>query len=77
MNALDGIYKSLQNKVWAEKELKEKGVEFTTKWGKGIGVVTLTMMSSISLKEWEYDLAIRKDPKKGYLRVKAFPKKRD
>ena len=40
MQGLDGICKTFQNKVWAERELKEKGVEFETQWGKGIGVET-------------------------------------
>ncbi len=75
MNALDGIYKSLQNKVWAEKELKEKGVEFTTKWGRGIGVLTPNDDVVHLAQKMGYMIAIRKDPKKGYLRVKAFPKK--
>jgi hypothetical protein len=34
MDALDGIYKNFQNKVWAEKELREKGVIFESEWGR-------------------------------------------
>ena len=75
MNALDGIYKSFQNKVWAEKELKEKGVEFTSKWGKGMGVETPNDDVVHLAQKMGYMIAVRKDPKKGYLRVKSFPKK--
>ena len=74
MNALDGIYKSFQNKVWAERELKEKGVVFETKWGKGIGVETSNDDVVHLAQKMGYMVAIRKDPKKGYLRVKSFPK---
>jgi hypothetical protein len=74
MNALDGIYKQFQNKVWAEKELKEKGVEFATKWGRGMAVETTNDDVVHLAQKMGYMVAVRKDPKKGYLRVKAFPK---
>jgi hypothetical protein len=74
MNALDGIYKSFQNKVWAEKELKEKGVVFETKWGKGVGVETQNDDVVRIAQKSGYVMAVRKDPKKGYLRIKALPK---
>ncbi len=73
MDALDGIYKTFQNKIWAEEELTIKGVEFETKWGKGIGVET-TNDEVVHLGQKKgYVLVIRKDPKKHYLRVKALP----
>ncbi len=74
MNALDAIYKNFQNKIWAEKELKEKGVEFETKWGKGIGIETTNDETVRLAQKSGYMIAVRKDPNKGYLRVKAFPK---
>ena len=74
MSALDGIYKQFQNKVWAEKELKEKGVEFSTKWGKGIGVETTNDDVVHLAQKMGYAIAVRKDPKKGYLRIKSLPK---
>ena len=74
MNALDGIYKSFQNKVWAERELKTKGVEFDTKWGSGIGVETPNDDVVHLAQKMGYVVAVRKDPKKGYLRIKALPK---
>lgn len=75
MEALDGIYKTFQNKIWAEKELKEKGVEFTTKWGTGIGVETTNDETVHLAQKLGYVVVLRKDPKKGYLRIKALPKK--
>jgi hypothetical protein len=74
MQALDGIYKTFQNKVWAEKELKKKGVEFRTKWGRGIGVETINDETVHLAQKMGYAVAVRKDPKKGYLRIKSLPK---
>lgn len=73
MLALDGIYKNFQNKVWAEKEIKENGVEFKTKWGKGIGVETVNDEVVRLAQKQGYVVAVRKDPKKGYIRIKALP----
>lgn len=74
MQALDGIYKTFQNKVWAEKELREKGLEFRTKWGKGIGVETTNDEVVHLAQKMGYAVAVRKDPNKGYLRIKSLPK---
>lgn len=71
--ALDGIYKNFQNKVWAEKEIKEKGMEFKTKWGKGLGIETLNDDTLRVAQKQGYTLAVRKDPKKGFVRIKALP----
>lgn len=73
MDALDAVYKTFQNKVWAEKEIKEKGKEFTTKWGKAMGVET-TNDDVIHLgQKTGYQVMIRKDPKKQYVRIKSLP----
>lgn len=73
LTALDGIYKYFQNKTWAEKELKEEGVEFKTKWGKGIGVETVNDEVIRLAQRKGFVVAVRKDPKKGYLRIKTLP----
>lgn len=69
---LDGIYKSFQNKVWAEKELQD-GIPFETKWGKGIGIETVNDEVVRLAQKLGYVMAVRKDPKKGYIRIKALP----
>ncbi|MBU1327305.1 hypothetical protein KKB64_03870 [Patescibacteria group bacterium] len=74
MQALDGIYKIFQNKIWAEKELKENGIEFETKWGKSIGVQTVNDEVVHLGQKMGYAIVVRKDPKKGYLRIKSLPK---
>ena len=73
LEMLDGIYKTFQNKVWAEKEIKEQGVEFRTKWGKGLGVETINDEVVRVAQRQGYIIAVRKDPKKGYVRIKAQP----
>jgi len=74
MTSLDGAYKMFQNKVWAEKEIKDKAVVFDTKWGKAFGIETLNDEVVHYGQKAGYVIAIRKDPKKGYLRIKSVPK---
>ncbi|MBI3379295.1 DHH family phosphoesterase [Candidatus Gottesmanbacteria bacterium] len=73
MIALDGIYKSFQNKVWAEEEIKEKGIEFKTPWGKGLALETINDETVRIAQKQGYTVAVRKDPKKGFVRIKALP----
>jgi len=75
MDCLDGAYKMMQNKVWAEKEIKEKGIVFDTKWGRALGVETLNDEAVHYGQKQGYVILIRKDPNKGYVRIKAIPKK--
>lgn len=74
--ALDGVYKTFQNKVWAEHEIKNEGVEFVTKWGKGIGVETVNDEVVRIAQRQGYVVAVRKDPHKDYVRIKALPESR-
>jgi len=74
--ALDGIYKTFQNKVWAEDEIKENGIEFDTKWGKGLAIETINDETMRIAQKQGYVLAVRKDPKKGFVRIKALPASR-
>ena len=70
---LDGIYKVMLNKMWAEKEM-EKAIEFDTVWGKGIGFETINDEVIHLSQKRGYTFVIRKDPKKGYVRIKTLPK---
>lgn len=73
MTVLDGIYRNFENKVWAEKEIKNKGIAFETKWGKAFGAETINDdVISIGQKQG-FVLVVRKDPKKGHVRIKARP----
>lgn len=71
--SLDGIYKVMQNKIWAEKELLS-ATEYTTKWGKGIGFETVNDEVIHQAQKRGFAVVVRKDPKKGYLRIKSLPK---
>lgn len=73
MLILDGIYKKFQDKIWAEKELKEKGISFESPWGKGIAVETINDEVVKMAQRQGYVVAVRKDPNKGYVRIKALP----
>jgi hypothetical protein len=73
METLDGIYKTFQNKVWAEKEIKDKGIEFESPWGKALGIETVNDETVHLAQKMGYTIVIRKDANKGYLRVKSLP----
>jgi len=73
LEALDGVYKKFQNKVWAEKLIEDEGIEFQSQWGKGLGIET-TNDEIIPLgQKLGYQLVVRKDAKKKYVRIKARP----
>ncbi|MBI4066236.1 hypothetical protein HY411_00825, partial [Candidatus Gottesmanbacteria bacterium] len=74
METLDGIYKTFQNKVWAEKELKDKAVHFDSPWGKAFGIETTNDEVVHLGQKMGYALVIRRDPRKGYVRIKSLPK---
>lgn len=76
MDALDAAFHYFENKVWAEKEIKEKGIEFHTKWGKSLAVETLNDTIMKLGQEMGYVLTVRKDPSTGNVRIKARPKRR-
>lgn len=68
MDALDAAYKSMNNKVDAEKEL-HGGTEFATRWGKAIALLTYNdSVLDVGIRR-QYVLVARKDPRKGYVRV--------
>lgn len=74
MDALDAAYKTFQNKLWAETEIAEKAVHFPTRWGEGIAVESLNDEVVHLGQKMGFVIVIRRDPKKGYLRIKAIPK---
>lgn len=68
MQALDSVYKLLQLKVAAEKELKE-GKKFKTRWGKGVAVYTANdTVLDVAIKG-DFAVVARKDPARGYVRI--------
>jgi len=73
IEALDAIRDQLENRIWAEKEIKEKGTEFETRFGKGIAFKTINDTVVKLSQKMGYEVVIRKDPRKGYVRIKARP----
>lgn len=73
MLALDAIYKKFQDKVWAEEEIAKNAVSFTSPWGKGLAIETLNDEVVPLIQKQGNIVAVRKDPKKGYVRIKALP----
>lgn len=74
-DCLDGMLTTFKNKVWAESEI-EKATKFETKWGKGIGFETVNDEVIHLSQKKGYVIVIRKDPRKGYLRIKSLPDKK-
>jgi hypothetical protein len=61
--------------LFAEEEIKEKGIEFETRVGKGLAIETgndEVMKLGILMG---YAVVVRKDPKYGFIRIKARPQK--
>lgn len=73
MECLDAMLHNFENRTWAEKEIKEKGIIFETKWGKAIGLETVNDTVMKLAQKLGYVLVVRKDPRKGYVRIKARP----
>lgn len=70
---LDAVLHAFENRIWAEKEIAENGKQFETKFGKGIGFETINDSVVKLAQEMGYVIAVRKDPRKGYVRIKVRP----
>jgi hypothetical protein len=74
---LDALLHDFENKIWAEREIRQSGIEFKTRWGKGLGIESIND-SVIKLAQlMGYVIVARRDPRKGYLRIKTKPNKND
>ncbi len=73
MQCLNALVAEFENRIWAEKEIKEKGIEFITSFGKGMGFETLNDTVLKLAQKMGYQLVVRKDPRKGYVRIKTLP----
>lgn len=74
IDCLNAILHNFENRVWAEKEIKENGRKFKTKWGEGIAIETINDSVLKLAQKMGYVVAVRRDPRKGYIRVKARPR---
>ncbi|MGE5042046.1 MAG: hypothetical protein ACM3IJ_04025 [Candidatus Levyibacteriota bacterium] len=73
---LEAAVHGMEERLWAEEEIKEKGIQFNTRWGKGIAMETLNDETLKLAQILGYVIAVRKDPKSGAVRIKARPAKR-
>lgn len=72
---IEAALQILKNKARAEKEIKDNGFNFKTKFGKSLALETKNEEAmKIALKQG-YQLVIRKDPDKGHARFKTPPEK--
>lgn len=69
---LDALLHEFENKIWAEEEI-EKAEKFETSKGKALGLESLNDSAVKVAQKMGYVLAVRKDPRKGYVRIKARP----
>ncbi len=72
-SCLDAILHVFENRIWAEREIRESGIKFKTRFGEGIGFETINDTVIKLAQKMGYVVVVRKDPRKGYVRVKARP----
>lgn len=70
---LDALLHDFENKIWAEREIDKNGIEFSTKWGKGLGIESINDSVVKLAQTMGYVVVVRRDPRKGYVRIKARP----
>lgn len=66
--ALEAVYKVMQGKVKAEKEVAQ-GKKFQTRWGEAVAIFTPNDSVLDAAMKNGYALVVRKDPGKEYIRV--------
>lgn len=73
VDVLNSLLHYFENKIWAEQEIAINGKEFTTRWGKAMGFETINDSVLKLAQKKGYNVVVRKDPRKGYVRIKARP----
>jgi hypothetical protein len=73
MKCLQGVYKKLEEMENAKQVLAERGKEFQTKWGKGVGIESNNDTVVKYAQKAGYFVVIRKDPDEHHARVKGVP----
>lgn len=71
---LEAILYNFESRIWAEKEIKEKGIEFEIKQGKALGIETMNDDVIKFSQLMGYALVVKKDPRAGNIRIKSTPK---
>ncbi len=73
IECLDAILHEFDNRIWTEREIEKEGIKFNTSKGMGIGFQTINDSVIKLAQKMGYILVVRKDPRKGYVRIKAKP----
>ncbi len=73
VQCLDAVLHEFENRIWAEREISEKGKKFKTRFGYGMGFETINDTVIKLSQKMGYIIVVRKDPRKGYVRIKARP----
>jgi hypothetical protein len=73
LTSLDLLLRKMENKIWAEKEIKDNAKEFESIWGKALASETINDDIIKLGQKTGYALIVRRDPRKGYVRIKASP----
>lgn len=76
LNCLNALVAEFENRIWAEREIQEKGIAFETSRGRGMGFETINDTVLKLAQKMGYVLVVRKDPRKGYVRIKTLPDNR-
>lgn len=74
---LNALVVEFENRIWAEEEIEEKGVAFKTAYGKGMGFETINDTVLKLAQKMGYVIVVRKDPRKGYVRIKTLPEREE
>lgn len=77
IECLNAMVATFENRIWAEQEIAEKGIQFETRYGKAIGFETINDTVLKLAQKMGYVLVVRKDPRKGYVRIKTLPARED
>lgn len=72
IECLNALVHRFENRIWAEEEIK-KGTKFETRFGQGLGCETINDDVLKLAQKMGYVIVVRKDPRKGYVRIKALP----
>ncbi len=70
---LDAAYAGILEQIQAQEDLDTKKQEFSTPWGTGVGIESANDEVVKLAQKSGYVVAVRKDPNKGDIRIKAVP----
>jgi len=73
IECLNSLLHDFENRIWAEREIADKGIVFQTRYGKAIAFETINDTVLKLSQKMGYRLVVRKDPRKGYVRIKVRP----